>query len=223
MINTITLRATIILLACSYFILQPGVSPAQDSKIELTPFAGYMLGGSIKFYEGKFKIKDDMSYGGMLAYRLQKGNLIELSYTRMDSQGDWRPYSGYIGEFPEKTVDVAMNYLQIGTVNELMTGNDQLRPYGTFSLGAAWLHGKETTAKDEWLFAVNAGVGLKYFFAPRIGIRLQARLMLPLVFSGAGFYLGVGTGGPSAGVGTSSFAPIVQGDFTGGLIIALGD
>jgi hypothetical protein len=217
------LKVRLLVFISSMVILLPVMSSAQDSKFELSPFAGYMLGGSIKFYEGKFKIQNSASYGGMLAYRLGGGNLIELSYTRMDSQGDWRPYSGYIDDFPEKTVDVAMNYIQIGTVNELMTGNDQLRPYGTFSLGAAWLHGKETNAQDEWLFAVNAGVGLKYFFGPRIGIRLQARLMLPLVFSGAGFYLGVGTGGPSAGVGVGSFAPIVQGDFTGGLIIALGD
>jgi hypothetical protein len=201
----------------------PVQSFAQDSRVELSPFGGYMLAGSIKFYEGKFKIQNSASYGGMLAYRLNKGNLIELSYTRMDSQGDWQPYGGYQEDFPPKTVDVAMNYVQIGTVNELILDNDAVRPYGTFSLGASWLHGKETTAQDEWFFSVTAGVGLKYFFAPKIGIRLQARLLLPLVFSGAGFYLGVGTGGASSGVGVSSFAPIVQGDFTGGLIIALGD
>jgi hypothetical protein len=115
-----------------------------------------------------------------------------------------------------------MNHVQIGSVREVLLDNEAVRPYGTFTLGASWIHPKETNAQDEWLFSVTAGVGLKYFFTERVGIRLQARLILPMVFSGAGFYFGFGTGGASSGVGVSSTVPLVQGDFTGGLIIALG-
>ena len=195
---------------------------AQESRAEISPFAGYMLGGSIKFYEGKLKILDDLSYGGMAALRIRPSQLVELSYIRMDTQADWRPYSNYSGDYPAKTVDVAVNYLQIGTVNELVLNNDAIRPYGTISVGATWFHGKEGNAEDEWLFAAILGGGLKYYFTPNIGIRLQATLNLPMVFSGAGFYLGIGSGGPSSGVGVSTWSPVVQGNFTGGLIIGLG-
>lgn len=195
---------------------------AQNAKVELTPFGGYILGGSIKFYEGKFKIQNSACYGGMLAIRVEEGTLVELSYTRMDSEGDWKPYSGYGIDYPETTIDVAVNHLQIGSVREFLLDNESVRPYGTFTLGTSWIHPKETASEDEWLFSVTAGLGLKYFFNERIGIRVQSRLILPMVFSGAGFYFGFGTGGASSGVGVSTTVPIVQGDFTGGLIIALG-
>ncbi len=203
----------IILLAFSTMI------SAQDHKVELTPFGGYMLGGSIKFYEGKFKVNNAACYGGMLAVQVRSGVFIEMSYTGMTTTGDWRPYNSYSIDYPEKTVDMAVNHFQIGSVNELPLDNESIRPYGTVSVGTTWFNPKESNADDEWLFSVAAGLGLKYFFNERIGIRAQARLLLPLVYNGAGFYFG--TGGSGAYV--SSTAPIVQGDFTGGIIIALGN
>ena len=51
----------------------------------------------------------------------------------------------------------------------------------------------------------------------RVGIRLQARLLMPLYYSGA--YFGVGTGGSGFSVGGGIHG--VQGDFTGGLVLFL--
>jgi opacity protein-like surface antigen len=195
---------------------------SQSARVEISPFGGYLLGGSVKFYEGKFKIENGASYGGMLAVKARGGNFVELSYTRMDSKGEWRPYSGFNIDYPETTIDLAVNYLQINSLNEFPLDNEAIRPYGTIGIGATWFHPKDE-GDDEWLFAMNAGLGLKYFFNDRIGIRLQARLLLPMIFNGGGFYFGIGTGGASTGVGVTSTTPIVQGDFTGGLVIALGE
>ncbi len=195
---------------------------AQSARIEISPFGGYLLGGSVKFYQGKFKVENSASYGGMLAIKARGGNFVELSYTRMDSRGEWRPYSNYSTDYPPTTVDLAVNYLQINSLNEFPLDNEAIRPYGTIGIGASWFHPKDQ-GEDEWLFAMNAGLGLKYFFNDRIGIRLQARLLLPMIFNGGGFYFGIGTGGVSSGVGVTSTTPIVQGDFTGGLVIALGE
>lgn len=192
---------------------------AQDHKVEITPFGGYQLGGSVKFYEGKFKVLDAACYGGMLAVQVSSGNFIEFSYTGMATQGEWRPYSNYELDHPRTTVDMAVNHFQIGSVNELALDNEAIRPYGTLTLGTTWFNLQEENSNDEWLFSVAAGLGLKYFFNDRIGIRIQARMILPLVYAGAGFYIGTGGGGTYV----SSTAPIVQGDFTGGLIIALGE
>jgi hypothetical protein len=191
---------------------------AQDHKVELTPFGGYLLGGSIKFYEGKFKIEDAGCYGANLAVQVHSGTFVELGYTGMTTTGDWLPYSTYSSEHPEGTVPMAVNTFQIGSLNEIPLDNDAIRPYGTVSLGTTWFNIQDDDATDEWLFSVAAGLGLKYFFNDKIGIRLQARMILPLVYNGAGFYLGTG----GSGMYVSSTAPIVQGDFTGGLIIALG-
>jgi hypothetical protein len=195
-----------------------GLTFSQDHKVELTPFGGYMLGGSVKFYEGKFKVEDAGCYGGMLAVQVHSGTFVEFSYTGMTTQGTWNPYSEWAYDIPEGTVDMAVNHFQIGSVNELQLDNEAIRPYATASLGTTWFNIQDDDADDEWLFSVAAGLGLKFFFNEKIGIRMQARLLLPVVYNGGGFYLGTG----GSGMYVSSTAPIVQGDFTGGLIIALG-
>lgn len=195
---------------------------SQGRKVELTPFGGYLLGGSLKFYEGKIKIEDAACYGGMLALEVGDGQFVELSYTRMDSKGDWRSYNEYTFYYPDTTVDLAMNYLQIGSVNELKLDNESIRPYGTATLGASWIHPKIDTGSDKWLFTFALGAGIKYFFNDRIGIRAQARMIIPLVYNGTSFYVGVGYGGSTTGIAVSSTAPILQGDFTGGIIFVLG-
>jgi hypothetical protein len=200
------------------FFSGTGNSYSQDHKAELTPFGGYLLGGSVKFYEGKIKVENNACYGLMLAFQVSSGDYIELSYTGMNTQAEWRPYSDYIFEHPDTLFDMSVNHFQIGTVNEVHLDNEAIRPYGTFTVGTTWFNIQEENANDEWLFSVAAGLGLKYFFNETVGIRIQARLILPVVYNGAGFY--IGTGG--SGMYVSSTAPIVQGDFTGGLIIALG-
>ena len=201
-----------------FLFLGSGLTFAQDHKVELTPFGGYMLGGSVKFYEGKFKVQDAACYGGNLAVQVRSGVFVEFSYTGMTTQGDWKPYSEWAYDIPEGSVDMAVNHFQIGSVNELPLDNEAIRPYGTFTLGTTWFNIQDDDADDEWLFSVAAGLGLKYFFSEKIGIRLQARMLIPVVYNGGGFYLGTG----GSGMYVSSTAPIIQGDFTGGLIFALG-
>ena len=45
------------------------------------------------------------------------------------------------------------------------------------------------------------------------------RMILPMIFNGGGFYFGYGSGGAYV----SSTTTMVQGDFTGGLIVVLGN
>jgi opacity protein-like surface antigen len=191
----------------------------QGRRIELTPFGGYLLGGSLKFSEGKIKIEDAASYGGNFAVEIGKGQFVEFNYTRMDSKAAWRPYNNYLVQYPDTTLDMAMNYLQIGSVNELHLDNDAIRPYGTFTLGTSWIHPKYGDYSDKWFFTFAVGAGLKYFFNDRIGIRIQARMIVPMLYNGTYFYIGYG----SSSVTVTSTSPIVQGDFTGGLIIVLGN
>jgi len=66
---------------------------------------------------------------------------------------------------------------------------------------------------------MTLGGGVKIWLSDRIGIRAQGRLLLPMMWAGAGLSVGTGGTGFSLGAGTA----MVQGDFTGGLIIALGD
>ena len=59
-------------------------------------------------------------------------------------------------------------------------------------------------------------------FTDKIGIRAQGRFLIPITFSGAGMYCGIGTGGSGCSIGTSGWGTILQGDISGGLVIRLG-
>ena len=102
-----------------------------------------------------------------------------------------------------------------------------LAPFGVFTLGATRfdiknavdLEGGGTPVhySDTWAFSIALAGGAKIFLAERIGIRLQARLGMPMLFNG--LYLGIGTGGASGGA--SFRVPLVQFDLSAGLFLRL--
>jgi hypothetical protein len=65
-------------------ILLPFTTLAQSKHVELTPFGGYLLGGSVKFIQGKFKLVDNAGHGGMLSHMIHDGYHVEFSYTPKD-------------------------------------------------------------------------------------------------------------------------------------------
>ena len=200
-------------------ILIPAASSAQG-KIELTPFGGYMFGGKMRFYEGDLKIQDNANYGLIMDVEVAPDTKIELMWAHMSTTADFR--GGYGFDFlSTPPFDVGVGYIQIGSVREI--NMDKVRPFGAITLGTTYFLPSSETGEvkydDTWKFSVTLGGGAKIWLTDRVGIRLQGRLMMPMFWGGVGFTVGTGGSGFSVGAGTT----MVQGDFTGGLIIALGD
>lgn len=189
-------------------------------RFELTPMGGYQFGGRMYFYEGEYKIRDNANYGGAFSVNLPKGVALELNYTRMDTKGDWYPYNGYQIDYPQKTTPLAVNYFQLGVVKDFL--HHRIRPFGLLSLGTTWFDIQETGVTDVWKFSMALGAGVKIFFTDYLGIRLQGRLLMPMYFTGVGFYYGAGPGGSGGGLTVGAGATFIQGDFQGGLIFAFG-
>jgi len=183
---------------------------------EIIPFAGYMFGGSVNFYEGKYKVTDGMDYGVSILVPVREIVDLEINYTRMDSEGKFTAYSGHPG-FTDKQTAMSTNYFQIGVVKAISKNNPKITPFGSFSLGATWFDFEDY--QDATLFSITAGLGVKFMFSEHVGIMLRGRFLLPMFFGGVGFY--AGTGG--SGLSLNSYAAIIQGDFNGGLIIKLGN
>ncbi len=200
-------------------MLLPSETVAQG-KIELTPYGGYMFGGKMRFYEGDFKIKDNANYGLIMDIEIAPDTKVELMWTHMNTTAEFRGSYGY-DFLSTPPFDVGVGYLQIGTVREI--NYDNIRPFGAFTLGTTYFMPNSNTGEvnyqDTWKFSVTLGGGAKIWLTDRIGIRLQGRLLLPMFWGGVGFTVGTGGSGFSVGAGTS----MIQGDFSGGLIIALGD
>ncbi len=185
--------------------------------VEIVPFAGYMFGGSVDYYEGKLKIDNGVNYGISLLVPMHDLLDIEVNYTRMESKASFSPYYSYPNLQYDET-NVATNYIHVGGISKFYRQDTKITPFGSMSLGATWFSPDDSSFGDVWRFSVNLGLGVKIMFSERIGIMLRGRLMMPMYFGGVGMY--AGTGG--AGVGVSSVVAPLQGDFNGGLIIKLG-
>jgi hypothetical protein len=97
----------------------------------------------------------------------------------------------------------------------------RIEPFGALTAGMVVIHasalrfqdGTTYDGGDTVQFAFTAGLGFKVWLTESIGLRFEARALVPIFFSGGGFW--VGTGGAS--VGLSGGIPFAQFDFTGGL------
>ncbi len=196
---------------------QKSTSSNISRRIELSPFVGYQMNGKINFVEGDFKMDNAMSYGGMLSVEVAPQIWGEFTYSRTDTKANFRRFLGV----ETYHYDMAINYFQLGGVKEL--GDNRVVPFGTFSGGVAWFQMKDNGVSGEVVFSVGLGGGLKVKLSDRVALRLQGRLLLPMYIYGGGFFVGIGTGGPSSGISINSNLLTAQGDFTGGLIFRLGN
>lgn len=192
-----------------------GPKPGTIAKLEVMPFGGYMFGGHIKLWDGEMDINGNGNYGVALGFPIEKILTVELSYTRMDTEVDWKPYSN--STIPSRqSYDMAMQYFQLGAVKYIKTG--AVKPFGLVSLGATWFDNKSGKDwNDLWAFSAVFGGGVRVDMNDNIALRLQGRFMVPMYFNGIG--IGIGTGGVSGGAYFGAYA--LQGDFSAGLVFKI--
>ena len=186
--------------------------------VELSGWGGYMLGGRVDFYEGRFRMNDNVTYGGAIAFEVSKNNFAEISYSNTSTTANFIPYRNGYNPW---TGDIGINYIQIGSVQKFDLGGP-IEPFGGISLGTAILNIKQTNVSDVWRFSMAFKGGLNILLTENIGIKLQARMLIPMYFAGLGFFVGVGSGGTSSGLSLNAGALALQGDFTGGLVMRFG-
>jgi hypothetical protein len=186
--------------------------------IELNGFYGWQLNGKANLYNGEFIMQNAPNYGGKLALGLSTTTFIELSYMRSDSEGYFKPYN--ISEGLGETYQYNSNYITVGGLQEVDLG--KIRPFGTIGMGTVIWSTKELSG-NKWQFQFSLGAGLKFWLSERIGLRVQGSMMMPLVYNGAGFGCGIGTGGSGCGGAIYTRITPVQGEFSGGIILKLGN
>lgn len=187
--------------------------------IEINGFAGYQLGGTVNGYYGHEEVKIDnaMSYGGRLAVGLSTTTFVEFTYLRSDTEAQYRDYTDMT--IYDK-VPLSSNYIQIGGLQEMDFGI--LSPFITITGGlAVWSPKNPGDFSTYTQFSFTVGGGTKIWISDMIGIRLQANMLMPLVYNGAGIGCGIGTGGSGCSGGIYTRITPFQGEFSGGLIIKI--
>ena len=194
------------------------------AKIEITPFGGFQWNTRTNTYGGYISTKDGINFGGTIDFEVRPDFDIELLYIYFPSEAKIVIENAGFASYASEYVDIATHYMQIGYIRSIQKGK-KFEPFGAVTIGAVLFQGSAVqlpngsmvNGSDIWRFAVTLGGGAKIYFSDRIGLRLQARIMAPLYFAGAGLYFGTS----GSGFGVSGGVPILQGDFTGGLIIRI--
>lgn len=200
-------RILLILLVGGIFL-----SDTQAQQIEIGGFYGYTFGSTVRTYYGDYKTSDGDNFGGQLAFGMAPNVFIELSYNRFNT--DVRYYYNNV----DQPVPLVTDYIQIGGLQQIPVGEGNILPYGAFSLGTSVFTVKESygqfSSGSKWMFSATLAAGLKFHLGETLGLRLQARLGLPMYFNG--LYLGTG------GAGASLRVPMLQFDFSAGVFLRLG-
>ncbi len=188
------------------------------AQIEVNAYGGYMPGSHTMYnYNGyRLRIDGGGNFGVGFGVQTPMGVLAELSYMRLSST--LRQQGGIADVVEPQPVNV--EYYQLGLYRPVIATDGTFVPYGLFSLGASRFNPTQYT-QDYWRFAIGLGVGMKYFFTDAVGIKLQARMLMPLYFGGLGFGCSIGTGGSGCGGGAYMGTEILQGDFTGGVVLKI--
>jgi opacity protein-like surface antigen len=197
----------------------PQYAPAYvGSKVfDVTAFAGYQLNGDVSTTGGNLNIGDSSAYGGILDFRVHRYGSIELMYEYTKPSAQFVSFSSFSSSRP---FDVTSHYFQIGGMSVQHAG--PLEPFFGLTIGGALYvpetitlaNGGTLNAQDTWRFAATLMLGTKIWVSDNVGIRLETRMLMPMIFNSAGFYYGTG----GAGLTTSAGIPSLQFAFTGGLV-----
>jgi opacity protein-like surface antigen len=194
-----------------------GPAAAQKPPNELIPLVGYQWGGTLNYTSGDVHANAAMNYGGILSVPVKPGYSLELSYTYQSTDLIARPNVGKTF----KLLDLGTHYMQLSGRRDLAPPGQKTTPFVLGGLGATVFSPSSSsfgTFNTQWLFSLNAGAGVNVAMNEKVGLRLQARLLLPINWVSGGVYFGSGGGGATISGGSA----ICQGDATLGIVLKLG-
>ncbi|NOX18729.1 MAG: porin family protein [Chlorobi bacterium] len=201
----------ILILFISLFILSQMSFAQKAPKIDISVMGGYFFAGYIYTSAGDLNIKNDAHYGVAMSYNIDRRMGMEISYNYSPTSMSLKTYPG---GFTKQLFNVSIHYIQGAALYYAKRG--KVQPYGLFSIGAAWISPDSNIYSTEVRMAFGIGGGVKIFFNPHIGLRLQGRLLAPLFYSGGAIFCG--TGGCGWGISAGSY--LIQGEISAGLVFA---
>lgn len=178
---------------------------ARAQSVQLTGFAGWDFGGSVRdtAFDQDRSFEAALAYGGAVSYPISESWRFELLYSR-------QPTTLEDGLSP--SLDVTIERYFAGFQEE--KGEGRARWFGTVWFGATrFVPGRGYDAATK--FGAGVGLGVKTFFGKNVGLRFETRGYWTLVS---------GEGGVACVNGNCLFAfsgsGLWQGDVSGGLILA---
>lgn len=175
-----------------FFLLLAPICSAQvrGGTVEINPFAGYLFGGrfaqgTLAIFDTKVDVDNHATFGGRLGWNITSKFEIEAQVSRTETAFVTPGSREVFGDSGKRLGDLRIDYLLgYGTFN---FGHGRAVPYFTMGMGAARLEadicrGVVTIPENPCVnpdrdtrFTASAGVGVKTFITPHVGLRFDGR------------------------------------------------
>jgi len=146
-----------------------------DFRWELTPHASYHFGGNFSAetnapFGANLELDNGLAYGITFDIPLSTNLQVELLLNTQDS--DLFFDKGIFGPDIE-TISADITYVHLGLLAQF--GRPEVTPYFVVSAGVTNIDPNLKGAGADEQFSVSLGAGVKLFFTPWLGMRLEAR------------------------------------------------
>jgi hypothetical protein len=148
----------------------PALADGPLRRYELTPFAGYRIGGSFNDddTDEDYDVDDDAAFGLILNIAAEANTQWEFGWSRSETAVDVPVVDGG----PSK-LDLDIDYFQAG--GTYLWEGRQAQPFLVATIGAAHLNPDEG-GDAETYFAFSIGGGWRLWPEKRFGLRLEGRV-----------------------------------------------
>jgi hypothetical protein len=205
--------------AAQAYTRQGYVEPSPRT-LELTPWAGLFWSTGVSTANGTLAFDAAPDAGLVLGIQVDGKSQVEILYVFARPQARFASSSPFYASSP--SFGVTTQYLQLGGLTTFQQG--AIEPFLSGGLGLAWFSPSDVQVEgavslqpqDSWLFAFHLGGGVKWWLSEKIGLRFQARFLMPVFFSSGTFL----SGPYGAALHVNAGIPIVQGDLGLGLAIS---
>jgi hypothetical protein len=189
--------------------LAPSTGLAQ--RVEISPFGGFQFGGNLTVQSGDLNVPLGGNYGILVDVTFASNGQIELIYNRQATKLEQEDAGGAVTPL----FDMAVHYIHVGALYRFPA--TQVEPFVTVSGGVTRL--EPSGDRDAESYGSGSfGGGIKKFFTPNFGFRVQSRFWFTLVRSNDNVFCAPAVAGGCL-IGQSA-GLLVQGNLTGGLIVA---
>ena len=176
-------------------MLLPGMYPAcvaaeEEYRFELTPYAGYRMGGSFSDdAEGiDLDIEDSAAQGFVVNGRVRSNTQWEVLYGRQATDIDTR---GLFNN--DSLLDFDIEYVHFG--GTYLFDGESVRPFVALTLGVTRADPGDSTFGSENFFSASLGGGWHLAARNRLGVRLEFRAFTTFIDSNSDLFCQSDAGG----------------------------
>ena len=191
----------------------PAAAQGKPFKFELTPFAGYRVGGSFdeEGGDGRIELNDSNAQGIMFNIMANPNGQYELLYSRQSTDAD---NTGFL--IDDATFDLDVETFHFG--GTYLFDGDKTRPFLALTLGLTQFDPGIADSNSESFFSASIGGGIHLNASKRLGIRLEARAFTTFLEDDSNIFC-VSSGGAGGCLIQVSGTALTQWEARAGLVL----